>query len=185
MFPTTEEAVVAIKLAQEVNGQKPGATYSGPAAMLPWLKEMGYVYDDAAPVSHLKSPGGVPLKDDPTLNVNREAPNGPDYSGYVDAIGTSGDGPEVVLGGHKATITATSITPATGPAVGGTVVTIKGNGLIDVTGITFGGTAATNIVVQSDDSIKCTAPVHAAGAVNVVLTDADGSTTKTAFYTYT
>lgn len=39
---------MANKVAQGVNGQAPGATYSGPAALLPFYLAHGYVYDDAA-----------------------------------------------------------------------------------------------------------------------------------------
>jgi len=39
---------MAIKVAQDLNGQRAGATYSGPAALLPFYQVHGYVYDDAA-----------------------------------------------------------------------------------------------------------------------------------------
>lgn len=39
---------MAIKVAQDLNGQRAGATYSGPAALLPFYLTHGYVYDDAA-----------------------------------------------------------------------------------------------------------------------------------------
>lgn len=38
---------MAIKVAQSVNGQLPGATYSGPAELLPFYLAHGYVYDDS------------------------------------------------------------------------------------------------------------------------------------------
>lgn len=79
----------------------------------------------------------------------------------------------------------TSISAITGPAAGGTNVTIVGTGFTGASGVTFGGTAATNFVVVSDSFITCTAPAHAAGAVNVVVTDAAGNGTLTNGYTYT
>jgi hypothetical protein len=39
---------MAYKVAQDLNGQRAGATYSGPAALLPFYLVHGYVYDDAA-----------------------------------------------------------------------------------------------------------------------------------------
>ncbi len=78
----------------------------------------------------------------------------------------------------------TSITPATGPAAGGTKVTIKGDNLLGNKGVTLGGTAATNVVVLDRYTITCTAPAHAAGAVNVVVTDDGGSATGTNAFTY-
>ena len=38
---------MAIKVAQSVNGQAPGATYSGDAALVPFYLAHGYVYDDS------------------------------------------------------------------------------------------------------------------------------------------
>ena len=51
--------------------------------------------------------------------------------------------------------------------------------------MTFGGTAATNVTVVSSTSITATTPAHAAGAVNVVVTDSGGSGTLTNGFTYT
>lgn len=79
----------------------------------------------------------------------------------------------------------TSVTPNTGPAAGGTAVVIKGTNFAGATGATFGGTAATNFVVQDNETITCTAPAHAAGAVDVVVADDSGSVTETGGYTYT
>lgn len=39
---------MANKVAQDINGQRAGDTYSGPAALLPFYLTHGYVYDDAA-----------------------------------------------------------------------------------------------------------------------------------------
>jgi sugar lactone lactonase YvrE/PKD repeat protein len=51
--------------------------------------------------------------------------------------------------------------------------------------VTFGGAAATNITVISATQITCTTSAHAAGAVDVVVTNADGQTaTSTGGYTY-
>ena len=78
-----------------------------------------------------------------------------------------------------------SISPATGPIAGGTSVTITGTGFIDVTSVTFGGTAATTFTNSSTTTtITATTPAHAAGAVSVIITTADGST-ATGSFTYT
>lgn len=77
-----------------------------------------------------------------------------------------------------------SCVPAVGLAAGGTNVTIIGNGFAGATGVTFGGTAATNFVLVSDSYITCTTPAHAAGAVNVVVTDPAGNGTLTNGFTY-
>src|SRR5215467_12445707 len=82
--------------------------------------------------------------------------------------------------------TVTSCSPAAGPPSGGNSVTITGTGFLATpTSITFGGAAATNIVFNSATSVSCTAPAHAVGTVNVVVTNPDGqSGTGTNVYTY-
>jgi hypothetical protein len=81
--------------------------------------------------------------------------------------------------------TVTSVVPATGPAAGGTDLVITGTNLGGVLGVTIGGTAATMVRVLSETKLTCKAPAHAAGAVNVVVTDDSGPVTVTNGYTYT
>ena len=65
-------------------------------------------------------------------------------------------------------------------------MTIAGTGFLAGATVSFGGTAATNVVVASSTSITATTPAHAAGAVNVVVTNTDNqSVTATNGYTYT
>lgn len=81
--------------------------------------------------------------------------------------------------------TITSITPAAGSTAGGDTVTIQGTGFVANANVTFGGVRATNIVVNSGTSVSAKTPAHAAGAVEVVLTNVDNqSATKPAGYTY-
>jgi hypothetical protein len=80
----------------------------------------------------------------------------------------------------------TSITPVSGTTAGGTAVTITGTGFAAGAAVSFGGTAATGVSVGSSTSITATTPAHAAGAVNVVVTNSDGqSGTLNNGYTYT
>lgn len=81
--------------------------------------------------------------------------------------------------------TIDTLEPATGAASGGTVVTVTGTGFEGVTGVTFGGTAGTALDVVSDTELTVTTPVHAAGAVDVVVTNPNGSATETSGFTYT
>jgi len=69
--------------------------------------------------------------------------------------------------------TVTSIAPTTGPQAGGTAVTITGTGFLAGAGVKFGGTSATNVSVVSATSITATTPAHAAGGVDVVVTNSD------------
>ena len=69
--------------------------------------------------------------------------------------------------------TVTSVSPAFGPAAGGTVVTITGTNFVATPAVTFGGSNATGEVWVSATTLRATAPAHAAGLVNVVVTNPD------------
>ena len=80
--------------------------------------------------------------------------------------------------------TITSVLPAIGYLPGGRLVSIVGTGLDTVTGVTFGATAGT-IVSQTAVLLVCTNPTKtSAGAVDVVVTNPDGSATSTGGFTY-
>ncbi|MBV8547755.1 MAG: IPT/TIG domain-containing protein, partial [Acidobacteria bacterium] len=80
--------------------------------------------------------------------------------------------------------TIASILPSSGSIAGGTVVTIAGTGFLTNATVKFGGVAATNVSVTST-SITATAPAHAAGKVDVVVTNSDGqSATLPQSFTY-
>jgi hypothetical protein len=81
--------------------------------------------------------------------------------------------------------TVTSISPTNGATAGGTSVTITGTGFLTGATVSFGGTAATNVNVVGSTSITATTPAHAAGAVNVVVTNTDAQAgTLNNGYTY-
>ncbi len=87
---------------------------------------------------------------------------------------------------YRAAPTISSVTPNNGPISGGSAVTITGANFASGATVTFGGTAASNVVFVSATQITATTPAHAAGAVNVVVTNADAQTgTLTNGYTYT
>jgi len=69
--------------------------------------------------------------------------------------------------------TVSGVNPTSGTAAGGTAVTISGTGFVTGATVSFGGTAATGVVVNSGTSISATTPAHAAGQVNVVVTNPD------------
>ncbi len=81
------------------------------------------------------------------------------------------------------TPTVSSVSPASGPLVGGTSVTITGTFLTGATAVTFGGAAAT-FTVDSPTQITATIPAHAAGQVNVVVTTPGGAATGTGSFRY-
>lgn len=81
--------------------------------------------------------------------------------------------------------TISSITPNTGTTAGGTYITIAGTGFYGTPTLTIGGSSATSITVRSANKITAYTPAHAAGAVNVVLTNQDTQgVTATNGFTY-
>jgi hypothetical protein len=75
-----------------------------------------------------------------------------------------------------------SLTPASGSVLGGAPVTIAGTGFNPGSTVTFGGVAA-QVAVDSPNSLVATAPAHAAGPVDVVVTT-QGQASAPATYTY-
>ena len=69
--------------------------------------------------------------------------------------------------------TVTAISPTSGSTSGGTSVTITGTNFVSGATVSLGGSAATGVSVVSSTSITATTPAHAAGAVNVVVTNPD------------
>ncbi|WP_028045224.1 carboxypeptidase regulatory-like domain-containing protein [Cellulomonas sp. URHE0023] len=76
----------------------------------------------------------------------------------------------------------TSLAPASGTVLGGEHVAITGTGFGPDSTVTFGGVPAT-VAVESPTSLVATAPAHAAGPVDVVVTT-QGQPSSPATYTY-
>lgn len=76
-----------------------------------------------------------------------------------------------------------STSPNTGPIAGGGSVTLTGINLGTATAVTFGGTSAA-ITAQTSTTLTVTAPAHAAGEVDIVVTNPNGSGTSTGAYRY-
>ncbi|MCL5670043.1 MAG: IPT/TIG domain-containing protein [Acidobacteria bacterium] len=71
--------------------------------------------------------------------------------------------------------TVSSVSPNSGPVGGGTAVTITGTNFASGATISFGGIPASNVSFVSSTQLKATTPAHAAGAVNVAVTNPNGS----------
>ncbi|HJT66463.1 MAG TPA: proprotein convertase P-domain-containing protein [Pyrinomonadaceae bacterium] len=70
--------------------------------------------------------------------------------------------------------TVVSLCPGTGTINGGTAVTIDGTAFQNGATVRFGGVSATNVEVLSSTTISATTPAHAAGAVDVSVTNPNG-----------
>jgi hypothetical protein len=81
--------------------------------------------------------------------------------------------------------TISTVTPASGPLAGGTAVTITGTNLTSAATATIGGKALVALTVTEPDTITGTTPAgDAAGAVDVVVSDAGGTATLAGGFTY-
>ena len=82
--------------------------------------------------------------------------------------------------------TVSSVNPTSGPTAGGTSITISGTGFAAGATVTVGGSVATGVIVNNSTTITATTPAHAAGAVDVVVTNSTGqSGSKLSAFTYT
>jgi acid phosphatase len=82
--------------------------------------------------------------------------------------------------------TVSGVSPTSGPTAGGTSVTISGTNFATGATVTFGGSSATGVIVNNSTTITATTPAHAAGAVDVVVTNSNGqSGSQTSAFTYT
>jgi IPT/TIG domain len=71
----------------------------------------------------------------------------------------------------------TTVLPAAGAPEGGTAVTITGTGFDRVTRVRFGTTAGSALHVLSSTRLRVTAPAHAGGPVDIIVTTAYGTST--------
>jgi hypothetical protein len=71
--------------------------------------------------------------------------------------------------------TISRVDPAQGSARGGDRVTVTGTGFVSGMKVTFGGVAATDLLIQNATTVLVTTPAHAAGSVDVTVTDANGA----------
>ncbi len=73
--------------------------------------------------------------------------------------------------------TLTSAAPSLSPLAGGVTLTLTGTNFRAGYGVTVGGAAASAVTALSSTQITCTTPAHAAGPVEVVVTDEFGRST--------
>ncbi|MFF3689572.1 IPT/TIG domain-containing protein [Streptomyces sp. NPDC002187] len=76
-----------------------------------------------------------------------------------------------------------SISPNQGPPSGGTIVTLTGTGFTGTTTVKFGANAAPSFTVVTSTQISALSPAGT-GAVNVTVTNGDGTSTQAITYTY-
>jgi hypothetical protein len=196
---------MTVVLTSPVMGQTVGSNYTGPEEA--WLLANGYASQagyTGPGVANTGDASSTPA-DDLTLASNREphpalsavGDTGLPDPGKLDpalTFVTTDDDPTDPASDpaydfdpnsvNNDAPSAFTVTPANGLAAGGLAVTIEGQNFEGTTGVTFGGVAATSLVVVSDTEITCVTPAHAAGAVDVIVTNATGSKTQVGAFTY-
>jgi hypothetical protein len=80
--------------------------------------------------------------------------------------------------------TISGIVPASGSTTGGTTVTITGTNFATGATVAIGGVAATGVTVVNSTTLQAITGVHAAGAVDVVVTSNGQSATLSGRYSY-
>jgi hypothetical protein len=99
-------------------------------------------------------------------------------AGTADVWVVQGAQGSMLAGGYTYTSTpppptVSTISPAFGPTAGGTAVTITGASFVSGATVSIGGTAATWVSFVSSTTLTATTGAHAAGTVNVVVTNPD------------
>jgi len=83
------------------------------------------------------------------------------------------------------TVTITNINPSSDDINGGAAISITGTGFTTgSTTVSFGGQAAVNVKVSGATALTLTAPAHAAGTVDVVVTSTNGTATSPNAFTF-
>jgi len=72
-----------------------------------------------------------------------------------------------------------SVTPASGPLLGGPVLTLRGSGFTGIPAVTVGGVACTSPTLISATTITCVPGAHAAGTVDVTVVNDSATPGKT------
>jgi hypothetical protein len=109
----------------------------------------------------------VPLGLAGTIDVTVTTPSGTSTTGSADHYTYT----------HQAAATpaVTGVSPSNGYTGGGRVVTVTGSHFTGTTAVKFGSTAASSFTVNSDTQITATAPAGSSGAVDVRVTNPDGT----------
>jgi hypothetical protein len=125
--------------------------------------------------------GGVAATNVTVVSATQiSATTGAHAVGAVDVVVTNADAQAAsaasaftFVAGLAPAPTVTSVLPASGPTLGGTPVTIIGTNFVAGATVTLGGVAATGVTVASAAELTATTGAHAAGVVDVVVTNSD------------
>lgn len=125
----------------------------------------------------------VEISSDTRMLVRSPAGSG---SVNITASTSSGTSSSVATFNYRTLPIVTSVTPNTGPSIGGTAVTISGSDLITVSKVFFGNTEASSVVVEDDGTVTAISPrTNAVGQVRVtVYSVVRGTSINNVYFTY-
>ncbi len=119
---------------------------------------------------------GLDVVNDTTIDATTPAgANGPADVVVTTPYGDSGASGDAAFTYVAVAPEVTSVSPDSGPALGGTLVTITGTDLTGATAVTVGGTAVSSYTVHSNTTITATTPAGDPGAADVVVTTPHGN----------
>ncbi|MBV8621838.1 MAG: IPTL-CTERM sorting domain-containing protein [Curvibacter sp.] len=106
-------------------------------------------------------------------------------AGTVDITVTTAGGTSTAVAADRfsyaAVPTVSAVSPASGPVAGNTTITLTGSGFVSgATTVNVGGNACTSVTVNSATSLSCVTPAGSAGAVDVTVSTAGGTSTLSA-----
>ncbi len=154
----------------------------GPTAGGNTVTIFGSNLNGATAVAFGSNPDLATITADASGLVTVEAP--PGLSGIVDIVVTTPGGKSATVAADKYDYenapTVQGIIGMQGPIGGGTAVTITGSGFTNDSLVSFGDVPATSVQVNSLTSISVAAPAHAAGTVDVTVTNFGGQSVTVA-----
>ena len=164
------------------------STTSGPTSGLTPITITGTGFQYGATVTVGGAPATTMIVYSPTT-ITCYTPSG--SAGAANVVVTNYDGQTGTLSGGftyvQAALTISSVSPNSGPTLGGTAITITGTGFVSTAKVTIGSALATNVNVPNANTIYATTPPGTAGAANVTVAvtgNQDAQTTLTGGFTY-
>jgi alpha-tubulin suppressor-like RCC1 family protein len=158
--------------AATVTGVSPG---SGPQQGGASVSITGLNLSEATSVHFGSIAAGAFTVNSPT-SITATSPAG---TGTVDIIVTTSSGTSAASAADRFTYIpppiVTKVKPNKGPAAGGTSSTITGSDFTGATTVSFGALPASSFVVNSPTSITAIAPAGTAGATDITVTTASGT----------
>jgi hypothetical protein len=171
--PPVPQATTTITGVPTVTGVSPD---SGPPAGGTTVTISGTSLADASAVDFGTTPATVTA--DSATSITATSPAG---TGTVDVTVTTPQGTSAISPADQFAYvvvtpapTLASISPSTGPAIGGTDVTVTGNNLENATAVDFGPGNPGVITADSDTSITATSPAGT-GTVDITVTTPSGT----------